>query len=527
MSSSFGFDDLSWQYSLEDLDSFKDLPHLVNLTLSKIHENIDGAVARFFVLQQEFREYREVNREGSFTVPEDSNFVTYLAIKNKIISRKNIAEEEFFKDSEEEILKFLFSTELGVNVILPVVYRFRLLGFITVSLDEEARESLSLSPSEKTFFDLLKESLRVNLYAAILIDNRFYELLSLVDLTKKLESFSGYKEISEGVMELVQNIVSYDCGVFYQYDVPKDSLFPISVFGMHSPLPLAVGESVSGYVFQKQKPAIINNINEHVFFNEINSENFIRHSFLSIPIQTAKRPFGVLTVCKNKERDEFSVDQLYLLRIVTSFIADYMENKLLYFELEKSYFDTVSALSTALEAKDKYTRGHSERVMRYSVGIAKKLGLSPEKIREIKYAAVLHDIGKIGISENIITKPGRLTGEEYQVIQLHPEIGAGILSSIHFLQFASKLVHYHHEKFDGSGYYGKKEGEYPWETTIIALADAFDALSSDRPYRAASTPEVAIKELKRSVGNQFQENVFYAFVDFLKDDGILRKSFPI
>jgi len=520
----FKFDDLNWKYSLEDLDSFKDLAHLVHISLSKIKENISGARPYFYVLQQEFREYREVVREGIFAIPEDSSLITYLAIKNEIINREDMSNEDFFKQAEEDVLDFLFSKELAVNVFLPIVYRFRLLGFIAVSLH---RKNHNLSAEEEVFLTLLKESLKVNLYAAILIDKRFYELLSLVDLNKKLEQFEYYEDAVRHIAELALSIVNFDKGVFYEYDAQTDELIPRSLINLKSADNLKVGESISGYVFEKRKPAIINNLKEHVFFNDINREKFIKFSFISIPFVSARRKFGVLTITNKKEHEEFSVDHLYLLRIIASFIVDYIDNKSLYELLKRNYFETVSALSSALEAKDKYTRGHSERVMYFAIGIGEELGLSKDALRNLRYAAVLHDIGKIGISESIITKPGRLSDHEWEVIQSHPQIGADILASIDFLKSAREFVRFHHERFDGTGYYSKQKEDYPFEATIIALADSYDALTSDRPYRKAILPEVAIKELKKSVGKRYDAKVFDAFVAFLKREKILRHTLPV
>ncbi|OHD54412.1 MAG: hypothetical protein A2Y33_04525 [Spirochaetes bacterium GWF1_51_8] len=515
------FDELNWQYSLDDLDSFKDLTHLINLALQKIRENIPNSVGYFFVLQPEYHEYKEVVREGKFSIAEDSDLITYLAIKNEIINKKDIGSDVFFKSDDEKILNFLFSKEMGVNVIIPVVYRFRMLGFIAIALKDR---DANITKEEKMFLKLLKESLKVSLFAAILIDKRFHDLLTLVDLSRKMEGFDTYEDVSDSIVELASQVVNFDRGVFYEYDPLSGKLCPRSMKHLEDLPELDVGQSVSGCIFEKKKPVMINNIKEHVFFNEINREKFISFSFISVPLIASKRDFGVLTIANSKRNEEFSVDHLYLLKIVASVIVDVLENKILYQRLEKSYFETVSSLATALEAKDKYTRGHSERVMHFSVGIAEEMNIGRDTLREIKYAAVLHDIGKIGISENIITKPGKLTDEEYEVIQSHPEIGADILSSVDFLKNAKEFVRYHHEKINGTGYYGKKLGEFPYEAMIIALADSFDALTSDRPYRKATHPEIALKELKKSVGKQFDQPTFDAFIRYLKKNNMVRQS---
>lgn len=520
-SDKYQFDNLNWKYSLEDLDQFKDLAHLVHISLTKIKENIKTSKTHFYVLQAEFREYRQIVREGGFALPDDSSLITYLAIKNEIINKEDMSSDDFFKDSDEEVLSFLFSKELSINVILPIVYRFRLLGFIAINLN---RKNTKLKNEEKVFLYLLRDSLKVNLYAAILIDKRFFELLSLVDLTKKMEEDEYYDEAVENIVPLAHSIVNFDKGVFYEYDEDKEKLIPKSTINVKKPRQLKVGESISGFVFEKKKPAIINSLKEHVFFNEINKERFINFSFISIPFISVHKKFGVLTITNKKRQDEFSVDHLYLLRIVSSIIVDYIDNKKLYQKLENSYFATVSSLASALEAKDKYTRGHSERVMHYAVGIAEELELPKKQIRDIRYAAILHDIGKIGISESIITKPGRLTDHEWEIIQSHPQIGAEILSSIDFLYKAKEYVRLHHERFDGTGYYGKKKDEIPYEATIIAMADSYDALTSDRPYRKAIQPEIALRELKKSIQKNFTAEVFNAFIRHLKDKKIIRES---
>lgn len=521
----FSDEALSWQYSLEDLDNFKDLPHLIHLSVNKVIENLPCANVYFFVLQSNFHEYREIIKEGSFSIQEDSQLITYLALKNVVLDLEDITKDPFFKQREEEVLSYLFAQQLKANVIVPIVYRFRLLGFIVISL--QSRKEKILTDEELNFLNLLKESLKVNMYAAILIDKRFYELLILSDLSQRVQESESYKEILPKVIEMVKRVVDFDAGVYYEYNEFTQILTPVSNINLDGVEPLEIGHSVSGFVFQKQKPVMVNTIKDHVFFNEINRETFIQHAFMVVPFVTSKKAYGVLTIVKNSAKEEFSVDQMYLMRIASSFITDIFENKILYEKLEESYFDTIRSLTKALEMKDNYTKGHSERVMMYSVGIAEELNLSQEAVREIRFAAILHDIGKIGISENIITKPGRLTNDEFVEIQTHPEIGSNILANIDFLNHSKDYVKYHHEKIDGSGYYGKSAGEYPWESTIINLADSYDALTSDRSYRKAIQPEIALIELKKAIGKQYDQRVFNAFVRFLKKKRIVRKSLPL
>ncbi len=191
----------------------------------------------------------------------------------------------------------------------------------------------------------------------------------------------------------------------------------------------------------------------------------------------------------------------------------------LYVDMRKIYIDTVKSLSQAVEAKDPYTNGHSMRVGRYSCKLAERLGLTEKRIENLRIAAELHDIGKIGIAEGILNKPGRLTDDEYDKIKQHPEIGVKIIKDISFLKEASKIILDHHERYDGTGYpQGRRNGEIMLESQILSLADVFDALTSERPYRSAMTVEEALQIIENGKGSQFEYKLADAFVKLVKED---------
>ena len=165
-------------------------------------------------------------------------------------------------------------------------------------------------------------------------------------------------------------------------------------------------------------------------------------------------------------------------------------------------------IRTALEADEPYTPGHSYRVAKYAVRIGKSLGMQEQELEILEYGGLLHDIGKIAITNDIICKPGRLTDSEFEVIKTHPTIGADIVEQIKFLSDATELVRHHHERPDGRGYpHGLRAGEISLGCHILNVCDAFDAMSSDRPYRKALTVEQAMEELVRYKGTQFDEQV--------------------
>ncbi|MBU1864038.1 MAG: HD domain-containing protein [Candidatus Omnitrophica bacterium] len=187
-------------------------------------------------------------------------------------------------------------------------------------------------------------------------------------------------------------------------------------------------------------------------------------------------------------------------------------------ELRRSFLNTISALTTALEAKDPYTKGHSERVMNYGIDIARELGVSEEEIENLKYFYIMHDIGKIGVNENILNKAGDLSAEERQAISEHSEIGGDILAPISFLgNQLIQIVRSHHERPDGRGYpEGLKAKDIPLSVAILAVADAYDAMTTERSYRKAFDKEMAKSELINNAGTQFNKEAVTAFIKVLE-----------
>jgi len=184
----------------------------------------------------------------------------------------------------------------------------------------------------------------------------------------------------------------------------------------------------------------------------------------------------------------------------------------LYVDMRENYLSTVEALVQALEAKDTYTSGHSERVGKLAVAMAEEMKMSEDKIQSLKYAAVLHDVGKIGVSEIILNKEGKLMEAEWEAIRSHPVIGQTIIKGIKFLFDIGHVVRHHHERYDGNGYPDRIKGEeIPLEARIIAVADTYDAITSDRSYRKGRTHDEALEELKRVSGSQLDPELVEAF----------------
>lgn len=196
----------------------------------------------------------------------------------------------------------------------------------------------------------------------------------------------------------------------------------------------------------------------------------------------------------------------------------------MYVDMRNMYLDTVKALCQAVEAKDPYTQGHSQRVSELAYKLGQRMKLSHRTTENLKLAGMLHDIGKIGVDEHILNKPGRLTDDEYGKIKLHPAIGSKIIQEIDFLKATADIILSHHEHFDGSGYpNGKRKSEISIESCILCVVDVYDALTSDRPYRKAMTDEEAIEIIKRESGILFNPIVAQEFIDMMGYKGEVEK----
>ena len=183
-------------------------------------------------------------------------------------------------------------------------------------------------------------------------------------------------------------------------------------------------------------------------------------------------------------------------------------------KLDDSYKSTMLSLSNAVDVRDPYTAGHSSRVARISLLIAQKLGMTKEMQNTLECAALFHDIGKLGVAESILLKNGKLTDEEFEAIMRHPDIGISILENVRFLKDALPIIRYHHEKFSGGGYPGNiSREEIPLGARIIAIADTYDAMTSDRPYRKSLGHAAAVYEIHKNKGIQFDDRLVDVFMD--------------
>lgn len=241
------------------------------------------------------------------------------------------------------------------------------------------------------------------------------------------------------------------------------------------------------------------------------------YSLVAVPLRTQQRFMGFIALCSFTKGKRFDEGQRKLLSIIANRAAAAIENARLYEDLQATFQQTIEGLAKAIDKMDRYTSGHSDRVALYATLLGVHLGLGAAELEIIRQSALMHDIGKIGCVLNL-NKPGKLTNDEYEVFKKHPAFGRDILDPIKFLHPLIPGVHLHHERWDGRGYPLRMKGnEIPIIARIIAVADTYDAMTSDRSYRRALPHEVALAEIERCSATQFDPEVAATFADNIEE----------
>lgn len=269
---------------------------------------------------------------------------------------------------------------------------------------------------------------------------------------------------------------------------------------------------IGGSIFEQ----VLNTRNFYLALpGEINPHTggILESPFLSIPFAINNEVFGILNVSDKVDGTRYSEDEICLGLTFSKKVALRIENNALYEVFYNNLVSALKSLVNSIEARDSYTKQHSERVTAYALQIAETMGLDDNEKNAINFGGYLHDIGKIGVRDTVLLKPGRLTDDEMREIRLHPVIGHNIIEPLRFFPNEKELIRYHHERFDGSGYPdGIAGSKIPLLVRILSVADTYDAMTSTRPYRAAKSHQDAVNELLRCSNSQFDGEVVKAFL---------------
>jgi diguanylate cyclase (GGDEF)-like protein len=356
------------------------------------------------------------------------------------------------------------------------------------------------------------------------------ELRVLQSLSAKLNRLGDVAEIGDTITAELRSLIDYHNCRVYLLQPDGETLLPIAFRGSLSEyqgetfeaLKTQIGEGLTGRVAERGESYYTPNANDDPFAVLIPGTPELDESILGVPMRYGDRLVGVVVLSK-LGIDQFDEEDMRLLEALGASAAVAFENARLLqveqavVELERAYVSTVEALAGALEAKDDYTEDHCRALAEMALAVGVEMALSAEQLRHLELGALFHDIGKIGVPSDVIRKPGPLTAAERRIMNQHPEIGERILTPVPFLQPVRPIVRSSHERWDGNGYPDGLAGhDIPLESRIVFVCDAFHAMTTDRPYRAALPTGEAIRRLKLSAGTQFDRGVVDTFVRLVR-----------
>lgn len=363
------------------------------------------------------------------------------------------------------------------------------------------------------------------------------ELETIHESGKAVVSLLDRRELLNVIMRLTTSSLGYDRGIILLHDEEEQCLFTaasaggeidaMKQFGGYR-VPLSRTSNILVRSFNSGKPVLVEDVSQH----GLNQSNlllkaFAPTSFLIVPLISRGKVIGVMGADRAGSHAPVTQEDLDTLAGFGNHVAVALENSRLYQSLEQASLDAIQALAKAVEAKDPYTHGHSERVADYSARLAAEVGVSEKQRLNLKLACMIHDIGKIGIAERILHKPGRLDQDEHDAIKHHPVIGEAIIRPLKGLGDIARIIRGHHERFDGLGYPDRLEGEQiPLEARIMAIADSYDAMTTTRPYRVPLPEDAVVGELVENRSKQFDPYLVEIFLKLRAANAIPRGAPP-
>ncbi len=415
---------------------------------------------------------------------------------------------------------------------VPMIVRNQVLGTIFVArpntLPPFTEKGIKLIKGMASNAALSVSHMRLydeTLDTAIELAKRVDTILTLDEINKAISSTLSREKIFEKAIQGIERTVS--CAMVVIIQEEKNGFVVTlshwkegcSVPVMRTGARLSLYHSVAGNALNKGKTVSVEALgvlNKPGPLDRILSEAGLA-TLLAVPLISRGKAKGVLLV-GDRHPGGFAGEEAFVVEKIASQISVALENAKLYEDMRSLFISTVSSLANAIDAKSPWTKGHSERVMNIAAALAEEMGLSELSVEQIRIAGLLHDIGKIGILEALLEKPDKISDEEFPPMLQHPEKGVAILSPIEQLQDILPTIRHHHERYDGGGYPdGLKGVEIPLQARIVAVADAFDAMVSDRPYKKGFTVRKALKVLEKGAGTQFDPDVVECFRNKLAD----------
>ncbi|MBI5643669.1 MAG: HD domain-containing protein [Deltaproteobacteria bacterium] len=369
------------------------------------------------------------------------------------------------------------------------------------------------------------------------LEKLLFNLNTLAELGEEITSPKDFTRVVKSSLYMVMGSFSASRGIIFQYDQDDKVLFPIASKGLGDVkgVTLKLGSNTIKEIIKYNKPLDLKGAEPLVGLLGPSRAELEKFGAKALAFLVVKEELlGMIAINEKFSGEDFSVYDLQLLSVMAQHIAfslhshtllmrlmhKYTENKGLYENLRRIYYDTIHAFAAAIDAKDAYTKGHSHRVSAYCSVVAREMGWSSEDIEGIRISGLLHDIGKIAVDKTIINKASPLTSNECRELNSHPVIGYEILSRIKFpWKGIPMMTRNHHEKVDGSGYPDRlKKSDIPVGARVMALVDAFDAMTTDRPYRPRLSFKEAIDEVKDNFNKQFDPEVVHPFISVIRKE---------
>ncbi|MGB2696893.1 MAG: HD domain-containing phosphohydrolase [Candidatus Zixiibacteriota bacterium] len=377
----------------------------------------------------------------------------------------------------------------------------------------------------------LKATIKRGLEKKKLIRENIYlkETVSLYRISEAMGSTMKLDHLLNLILRMVIKELGADMASVLLLDERSKRLRPKAFLGISPDLLknvfLAGTDPVSEWVVKNAKPRIYTPGGTRFFHNE---QKTMVKSLISYPLLAKGKVLGTVNLVRTHNPSPFTPSQLQSLSIIASKATSVIESSVLYEDLKEAYLNTLTALANAVEARDLYTRGHTERVWYMAGSLATQMNWGEEKIQEVRMGSILHDIGKIGVPDAILNKKGPLNKQEFEIMKSHTTQGVTILEGIEFLKPAHPYVLYHHERYDGEGYpEGLKGEDIPMEGRLMAVVDTFDAITSERPYRKRRDLLRGVREIKDNSGTQFDPFVVEIFLEAWEKKIIDRKKLVI
>ncbi|MFA4915662.1 MAG: HD domain-containing phosphohydrolase [Syntrophales bacterium] len=341
---------------------------------------------------------------------------------------------------------------------------------------------------------------------------------------KLLTTCFDLQELSDIITDMFVELMRVDSGCLMLFHKKSEKLNVVAVKGIKqeeggTEKAIETNKDFTDWVVKWGNPILMSGLNEQPLkdFFQIMSEKTGMEINVSLPLVAKDEFIGLINLGNKESLVPFYQKDLRLLSTLSVYVTMAVRNAKLYDDLLNSYLNTVSALAEAIESKDPYTRGHSERVSIYAAAIARAMKLNENEIELIRVAGVLHDIGKIGIPEKILLKFAPLSNAEFTLIKEHPIIGDKIIEKANFPWDVRSLALHHHERYDGSGYPDGQQGEdIPVGSRILAVADTYEALRADRPYRQGFLKEKSLEIIREVAGGQLDRKVVGVFLELVE-----------